>query len=172
MDALALDRIDEYCESDLPVEATLDPYHPANDRFYKSKLEMERQIVHAQAILRPKQVLAVKAHFAGKTNVAAAKTIGVAQNTIAKYIKAPDAQRLLALLRHYRHHIDGPGFDHRKSFLWRIAVDNQPTKPSVAIAAITEINRMEGVYDKKTQTSSTITVIVNNDVLQSTTLDN
>ena len=45
--------------------------------------------------------------------------------------------------------LDGPTQDHRKGLLFRIALDNEKEKPSVAITAITEINKMSGSYEQQ-----------------------
>ena len=169
---MTLQNLEEYCEPDLPPECLLDPYNPANDQYYQVKTDLERRIIHASAILKPKQVLAVKGHFSGKTNKAIAETIGLNPITVGRYIRNAKAKRLLSLLRHYAAHLDGPNTDHRKSFLWRIAVDNREEKPTVAISAISEINRMAGIEaNQQANTQGGVTVIVQHNVLEKGALD-
>lgn len=173
MEALSLDRLDEYVEPNLPPELLLDPYNPANDQYFKTKTSLERRIVGHSATMRPKQVRAVKLRYLGKSNTEIAEVIKVTPHTVGRYVNTQAAQRLVSLMNHYARHCDGPNEDHRKSFLWRIAVDNQSDKPTVSISAITEINRMAGTYDKSAAAGTgNITVVVNNNVLQRGALDN
>lgn len=172
MTAMALENIDEYCEPNLPAECLLDPYNPANDKYYKTKSDLERRIIHASSIMRPKQVLAVKKRFSGASNKEIAEALKVAAGTVSGWFKKPEAQRLRSLLAHYGAHIDGPNTDHRKAILHRIVVDNEIQKPTVAISAIAELNRMTGAYDTGIGSGGTsVTVIVQHPALEKSPLD-
>jgi hypothetical protein len=59
----------------------------------------------------------------------------------------------------------------RKALLWRIAVDNEKDKPDSAIRAVGEINRMNGVGLKGSDSLRSLTVVVNNQVLAVGPLD-
>lgn len=172
MTALTLENLDEYVEPNLPPEVLLDPYNPANDKYYEQKADLERRIVHASKIMKPKQVRAAKLSFTGMSFKEIAEKVGVTPTTASRYVNNPEARRLLSLLRHYQHFLDGPNDKHRIAFLYRIAVDNEHNKPSVAIAAFSEINKMTGAYDQGGAAQSpNITVVVNHQVLERGALD-
>ncbi len=120
----------------------MDASNPLADAFMKSVKQLQQAIVGVAALLKPKQVVAVKLHHSGVTNVAAANQLGVAALTIGHWLRLPDAVRLLSLLHHYHTAMEGPNEALRRNMLWRIAARLEEDEPRVAILALTEINRM------------------------------
>ena len=168
---MSLDVLEEYAEPNLPPEVLLDPYNPANDRYYQAKADLERRVVAATELLSSKQVRAVKLHHTGMSNKDIAKTLKCHPQTVSRYLKNPKATRLRSLLAHYQQLLDGPNEDHRVAVLWRIVVDNEQGKPSVAVSAMQEINKMRGSYEQRDHGDTTIQVIVSHNVLARSALD-
>lgn len=131
---------------DLPPELLLDPEHPDNDRYFDALAHIKRAVMDAQQRLRPLQRHAVMLHRQGLKNTEIAKKLDLNDNTIGKYINSPEAQRLMRVMDHHQHQLDGPNFEHRKAILYRIALEQEKKQPKTTITAIQEINKMSGVY--------------------------
>ena len=139
----------DYDRTLVPPEDTLDPYHPANDSYIQKLQATQRSILAHTRHMRPRHVNAIKRIHAGEPHVSIAKSLNIQPATVSNIKRSPAGRRLLALLSHYAHAVDGPNQAQRRNLLWRIAVDNEATKPQTAIQAVSEINRMTmAEYDK------------------------
>jgi hypothetical protein len=141
----AMQQLEEAYEP-LDPELVKDPYHPSNDRYYRSLDDIKKRIVHQQGIMKPKEVEAVKLALSSMSNTDIAKRIGVTPATASKYIRSENGRRLRQLIGHLQHQLDGPNLEHRQAILYRIAIDNEVERPNVSIQAITEINKMTHAY--------------------------
>ena len=143
---LFTDFADPY--DDLPPELLLDPEHPDNDRYFDSLAHIKRAVMDAQLRLRPMQRHAIMLHRNGMKNKEIANKLDINPNTVSKYLNLPQAQRLMRVMDHHQHQIDGPNFEHRKAILYRIALEQEKSQPKTTITAIQEINKMSGVYQQ------------------------
>jgi|LWDU01.1.fsa_nt_gi transposase len=168
--ALALEDLEELTEEHIPVELLADPSHPSNEEFYQSLNAIRRAIVHQSTVMRQIEVQAVKLHMTGMPATKIAEKIDVAPQSVYKYLKKPEATRLRALLTHMQQLQDGPTEEHRKNLLYRIAQENQAQRPSVAVSAIQEINRMSGTYEPK-MAGGNLNITINSEILPRGSLD-
>jgi len=167
---LALDSLDELCEEPLPIELLKDPYHPGNDVFYQT-LNQIKGLINLQSVkLRTIEVQAVRQAFKGLKKTQIAENLDVGYQSVLNYLKKPDSLRLLQLLTHMQILLDGPQKEHRVHMLYRIAIDNECDRPTVAVSAIQEINKMSGVYEPAAQVGG-LNVTINNEVLPRGELD-
>lgn len=153
----------------LPPEVQMDEYHPANQQFFKDLKALERALVDISQQLGHRHTQIVKMRHKGMRPTDIAEEIGVTATTVSVVTKKPLAQRMLALLEHLSQHRDGPNIDQRKRTLWEIVVDNQETDPKTAIAALQEMNKMDGVG--KDRVDSKIEVTINQNLMPRGALD-
>jgi hypothetical protein len=157
----------------LPPEALLAPNNPANDEYLRDVAALKRMIVSQTKCLQPTHVEICKKFHTGKKKIDIADEVGLTPVTVGRALKAPAAQKLLALLQHLALMMDGPRDGQRRNFLWRIAIRNEEKDPRVAISAIAEINKMThlekqldlGIGDNVVQ------IVINNDLLPRGALD-
>jgi len=147
----------------------LDEYHPANQPFYQHQKHIQRAIVAQSVKCRPKHIEAAKLHVRGMPNKEIAEQLGYAQNTVVTIFARKNIQELIELLHFYDLHLEGPSIEHRKRMLNEIAVDNQAEDPKTSIAAVREMNSMDGVGRDKVDTKVNITI--NNTQLPKGVLD-
>ena len=158
----------------LPPEMLLDEYHPSNDTYIKSVHQIQRQVVQASALLKPKHVDMVKQQFKGFPNTKIAEQLDCSQNTVSKVLNSPNAKRLLALLTHHQVAVDGPNEAQRLNMLWRIAIDNEKVAPKTSVSASAEITRMTGLAFEQKQggrSNQPIIININQDTLPRGVLD-
>jgi hypothetical protein len=158
----------------LPADLVIDRYHPEGDAYMQNLRSVQQAVVAASGRLTPAQVRAAKLRHTGDDYTSIAKKIGKAPATVSKWLKHPDAVRLLTLLRHYASTLGGARVEQRKHMLWRIAVDAETDDPRTAIQALAEINRMDmntHAIESGTAGSTTVNVVINQDQLPRTTLD-
>lgn len=167
---LELADLDEMLEDDLPKELMVDPTHPSNDAFYESQRQITAAISLQTARLRPIEVQATKLHFTGLPQTKIAERLDVGAMSVGKYLKKPDARRLLALLSHLQQLNDGATLAHRKHILYRIAIDNEGHRPNVSVQAIQEINKISGAYEPA-QASNVFNIQINSELLPRGQLD-
>jgi hypothetical protein len=160
----------------LPPELMLDRSHPVADEYIKNAQHVQRMIVATSALLKPKQVMAVKLRHTGENFVDIAEHVKVSPPTISKWLNDPTAKKLLALLTYYQAALDGPNEAQRRNMLWRVAVDNEIEQPKVTISAVAELNKMTITdYNQKNSGSGagqSITLIINQESMPRTALDN
>jgi hypothetical protein len=147
-----------------------DRYHPTADQYLQSIRRIQTAIVQHSSKLKPTQVTIAKLHHKGKNNTQIAEEVGKNPTTVAKTLKLREVQVLVGLLQHYTLAVDGPKEAVRRAMLWRIATDNEQVAPKTAIAAIAEINKMEGV-GLQNQAPAQTTIIINQETLPKTALD-
>lgn len=159
----------------------LDRAHPENDDYMKSVEHVQRQIMHANSLLRTKQVNILKTIFAGHNYTDTASRHNTSPQTVSKLVRSTNGQRLLNLLQYHLKLLEGPNEGLRRNMLWRIAADSEEIDPKTSIKAISELNKMwyqakqlEQNLTGPTTTQQAPTVIINIDstVMPKTTLDN
>lgn len=157
---------DEY----LPPELRLDPYHPDNDTFMR-ELRSIRSAVQAQTMkMRPRHVAIVKDWYRGNaTNKEIAQRHNCTPKTVSAVINSDDGKRLYSLLAHLSRKHAGPTEAHRKAVLHEIMVDNKKERPQVSIAAVQEMNRMDGIGKDKVDTK--VVVQIDNNIFPKGPLD-
>jgi hypothetical protein len=107
--------------------------------------EIQRAVMLASQSIKPIEVRVAKHHHSGMSKKDIAKRISKSQAWISKTLTTPGVVKLKALLCYYQESLDGPKEAQRVAMLWRIACTNEEDKPSVAIAAIAEMNRMSNL---------------------------
>lgn len=142
----------------VPPELALDEYNPENQDFHQKSRRFQKLIVAQQAKCRPHHVQVAKQHHMGKRNVEIAQNLNIKQHTVWSILKRPEIQHLIDLLRLYGGHMSGPTIDHKRSILWRIAVDNEHQDPKTTMQAIDQMNKMDGVYTQKIDHEVKITI--------------
>lgn len=125
-----------------PVENFLDAHHPANDTYIKAVEHVERQLVHASSLLRPKQVRMMKSVFTGMNYTETARFHGASAQHVSQTARSPYGARLLKLLQYHLQLLEGANLGQRRSMLWRIAQDNELLQPKTSIAAVESLNKM------------------------------
>jgi hypothetical protein len=123
-------------------EDFLDRNHPENDQYMKAVEHVQRQIMHQTTLLRSKQVIILKAVFAGNNFTQTGTLTHTHPNTVSRLVKSPKGQRLLNLLQYHLKLIEGPNEAQRRSMLWRIAVAEELISPNTSIKAIEALNKM------------------------------
>ena len=129
----------------LPPEALLDEHHPHNTGFFRQLNSIKRAMVTAQSHMKQKHVEIIKQASLGTRNKDIAEELGVHAATVGKVIRSEQGKELLTLIRHLSALNEGPSSEQRKRTLWEIVVDNQDDEPKTAIAAIAEMNKMDGI---------------------------
>lgn len=176
MDNQIVETLNRDLESEVIPGLLLDPYHPANDQYLNDQRLLARKIVAHQATMRRSWVEITKEHFKGTPTKDIAIIVGVKPSTVTACLRREPTIYLLKLLRLYQMGIDGPRIEQRRAMLWRIAVKNEDEKPTVAKDCISELNRMEfSEEDRKLAAngnSNQIQVVINNDYMPRSTLDN
>lgn len=120
----------------------LDEHHPENDQYIKGVEHIQRQIMHVNKQLRPKQVQILKTVFSGLNYTDTAKEHGTTRTTVSRLVKSTNGSRLLSLLHYHLKLIEGPNEAQRRSMLWRIAAREEINNPKTSITALGELNKM------------------------------
>lgn len=142
----------------LPPEVLMDEYHPSNTTYFKNLKHLERALVAASQNAGMKYTAIAKLHHRGRTNVAIAEEMQMQPGTISTILRKSKVIDILTLLTHLTQLRDGPNIDHRKRMLWEIAQDNQQLEPKTTIAAIAEMNKIDGIGKDKQDTKVEITL--------------
>lgn len=158
-------------EDNLPTELLLDPYHPSNDKFYESIKSIQRLVNAITHGWPQSKTEALRLVHQGMNDTQVGKRLKIGSQTIGRYRKSQQGKDLLQLYRHLQQLRDGPQLDHKKSFLWRIAVDNEENRPRISIAAIQEMNKMSGSYAEQNAASNVFNIQINSELLPRGQLD-
>ena len=161
-------ELQEIQEPQMPAHLALDPYHPNNQEFYKTKRGIEQVIVAQTMKMHPRHVQAAKLKLRGKTNDEIAAEVGVKPSTVSAIMARPDVKELYYQLRFMDVHLEGPELALRKHVLWEIAVDAKEEDPRITISAIQELNKIENVYNNS---DSGINITINQNLLPKGVLD-
>tara|TARA_R110000772_G_scaffold145423_1_gene255301 strand:- start:5113 stop:5679 length:567 start_codon:yes stop_codon:yes gene_type:complete len=153
----------------MSVDLELDPYHPSNQPYVKSEQAIKRVIVDQAACMTPKHVKAAKLHLRGETNVEIAEKLGYATGTVSQILNRNDVIALLRTLRHLDQHHDGLSLQIRKHMIGQMVLDNFGEDDRVALTAMQELNRIEGVYKEDKKAPDII--VINNNLLPRGALD-
>jgi len=153
----------------LPPELALDEYNPETHEFNSKTRRYKNLIVLQQAKCRPHHVQVAKQHMMGRRNFEIASALKLHASTVGSVIKRPEVQTLIGMLRMYNGHMNGPTLEHKKNILWQILIDNQTVDPKVSLAAMDQMNKMDGVY--KQEMSTEIRIIIDDGTFKPTTLD-
>ena len=125
-------------------ERFLQEHHPANDNFLKEKIHLERAMVAQQAKFKRRWHLQViKQTHNGARNKDIAAEMRRSPATISKIINSKDAKNLLHLMNVYATHTRGANVSQRQALLWEVAQNNKADRPSIAVQAISELNKMD-----------------------------
>lgn len=157
----------DHITADLPI----DEYHPSNQQYMSDLAQIRRAIVSVTVNMTPWHVEAVKSRLVGNTNEEIAIQHKVTPQSVSRALSGDKAKELKALLQHYQVSIDGPAEAQRRRMLWEIAVDNQDVEPRVAIASLTELNKMAGTYNAGDNAGKEIKITINNQILPKGELD-
>jgi len=157
---------------DGPIPEVLsDPYHYANDEFVKNTIALKKEIARAMINLTPNQRYTVKETVKGVPQSDIAAELGVSASTISTSLKKTKVNAVLNMLMHYELMLDAPLEFQRKNMMWRIAVDNEKSKPKVAISAIDTLNKMTKTYATEQNGVGTVNIVINNANLPRGVLD-
>lgn len=138
-----------------PVVEFMDRHHPANDTYMVALEQTKRNLMAQRNLLRPKQVNILKSVFQGHNYTDTAAIHGCAPQTVSNLTRSDKGSRLLGLLQYHQQLLEGPQEMQRRSALWRMAVDNEKLDPTIAIKAITELNKMaDKEWEKKNPTAT------------------
>jgi len=153
----------------------LDDYHPANDEYMRSIDMVQKRIMQHCANMKPKQVEVIKLHHTGKTNQDIAEITGYSEGNVSVIINSDNGKRLKALLCYYQQGVEGPNKAQRMNMLWRMAIDNERERPTVAKECIAELNRMDNAAQQleltKQGNDNRVQIIINNEILPKGALD-
>lgn len=153
----------------LPPEILLDRYHPSNERFFKDTKALERALVAASQKAGVRNTQIAKMAHRGVRTKDIAKELGFAPATVSAVKRTPAYLSIVSLMEYLSQLREGPNIDHRKRTLWEIVVDNKNVDPKTAIAAMQEMNRMDGVGKQIQDTK--IEVTINADLMPRGALD-
>lgn len=153
----------------MAADLELDPYHPSNQPYIKSEQAIKRVIVDQAHCMAPKHVKAAKLHLRGESNVEIAEKLGYVAGTVSQILNRTDVIALLRTLHHLDQHHDGLSLQIRKHMIGQMALDNFGEDDRVALTAIQELNRIDGVY--KVDKKDPDIIIINNNLLPRGALD-
>ncbi len=149
----------------------LDEYHPANQDYMRNLEDIKRLIVAQSAPMNPRTVEVVKSRLLGASNKEVGAKLKMTTASVTRHFNKPDAQVLAASLRHLTMAIEGPMTMQRRAMLWEVALDAKDSSDyKVIIAAIAELNKMDGTYDTEKATGD-INITINNELYPRGELD-
>jgi len=153
----------DYDRDMLPPEDLLDTDHPANDNYIRKLKSTQQAIVSHSRTMRPRHVNIIKRIHTGEPHKDIAAAFNLTTVTISTIKRSPKGAKLLALLAHYGHAVEGPNEAQRRNMLWRIAHTNEEDAPKTSLTAIAELNRMTiADYDRTQKNPSQAPLIVIN----------
>lgn len=153
----------------LDPQLLVDEYHPDNQEFMQEVNRIRRMVVHQRAQCRQPHVAVARRYVKGERPKKIAEEIGYTPTTIHAILRRPEVLRLIATLQHLNALFEGPSIAHRKRLLFEIATDAKKNDRKSAIAAIREMNNMDGVG--KTPPEKVIEININNDQFKQSPLD-
>ena len=153
----------------LPPELLADKHHPSNSEFFRNLRSVELAMVDAAQKAGDRDTQIAKMHHRGMRNIDIAEELGIHAGTVCIALRRPETQKVLWLAQYLTMLREGPTLEHRKRTLWEMANENQQSDPKVSIAAIQEMNRMDGVGKERPDTK--IEVIINGSLLPRGKLD-
>jgi len=155
-------------------EELLDHEDPANDRYFKHLQSLRALTQCAASALRPRQAEVARLHHRGKSNKDIAQQLGYSATRVSILLtQHPGVREYVRLLGQHDATVAGPSVELRKNVLWRIAANSETRDPGIAIAALRELNRMDGslVHTNAMQAPTTVNIQINQDVMPRTALD-
>ena len=157
----------------IPPELQLDDDHPDQDEYSQALREIDQKIFAVGKMLKPKRRELVRLARAGMSAKDIAKKLDVSVKSVYTWAKRPDVIRYGTLLDYHTRKIDGANESHRKGVLWRIAMDNELTRPNISVQCIQEINKMSGVYntDNVGNQGNVVNISINGELLPRGSLD-
>ena len=138
-------EISDYDMEFTPPDFLLDKYHPHNQGYFKEERQIKALLVTLQAKMKPRHVEISKMAMQGKDNEYIAEHTGLQKTSISQIKARDDVKQLTDRLRYFQALQDGPNISHRKRVLTEIMIDSQEHEPKISIAAIQEMNKMDGV---------------------------
>jgi len=168
--------VDEWIspEDALPSEFLLNEHHPANDQYEVNLRAVQQKIFAFGRLMKPKKLELARLLRLNLSTKAVAKRLNTTPTTIYKWSKEPEVIRMVTLMDHLQHGLDGPNLDHRVGILYRIALDNEEKRPNVSVAALQEINKMKGAYQASNPlggNGNVYNIQINGELLPRTGLD-
>ena len=154
---------------ELPPDLLLDKNHPDNHEYFKQDRRIKQLIVMQYGMCRAPHVEIAKLHVKGHTNQDIADIRSCHPATVGHVLKRKDIRELILYLRHQQALHQGPTIALKKRILYEITVDNQGVDPRVSIAAISELNKMDGVGKEKNDTN--VNIQINQTLFPKGTLD-
>jgi hypothetical protein len=166
-----METLEVFDEGQLPADMYLDPHHPLNSEFMQGLRVIQQRMVAQARLLGPRRARAIKLAFIGTSNIDIAAIIGVSPQTISKYINSVDGKRMLSLLAYFDAAQNGPDQAARRNMLWRIAMNNEDRKPTVSIAAISNLNDMDADLKNPEPVNTAVQVTINAEMMPRGALD-
>lgn len=167
-----LDDLSLGTETFLPPEDLLDHEDPQNDRFFRQLQSLRTHAATLSTKMLPRQVEAVRLHVTGSTNKAIATKLKYTQSAVTQLLRHnAKAIELANVLRRINGLLDGPNVEVRKNMLWRIAANSEMREPGTAIAALKELNKLDGAYAQPLQAPPQVQIVINQELMPRTTLD-
>ena len=156
----------------VPAELQLDDDHPDRDDFAQALREIDQKIFAFARQMKPKHREFARLVRTGMSPKDLAKKMDVTTKTVYTWAQREDVKRQIILVDYQQRKIDGADINHRKGVLWRIAMDQEETRPNIAIQAIQEINKMSGTYTPEGGNSgNVVNISINGELLPKTGLD-
>ena len=109
-------------------------------------------------------------HLRGNTRQEMVDETGLVAGSISQILARSDVTALLHTLNHLDGHYEGINLRIRKQMLMEIAIDNKTDDPRLTVAAIQELNRIEGTYER--EASKQAMIVINNVTFPRGALDN
>lgn len=177
MDADLLAELELDPDADIGVTTFIEPQElldkedPANDRFFRT-LENQRAHINIQANkMHHRHAQVARLHAQGLMGKEIAEKMKYTQSTVSNILQKDAVKKLIDLIRRTNALVEGPNLSVRKNMLWRIAANNEHHEAAVSLAAIRELNKIDGSYLEKLQTQPQVTIVINQDQLPKTQLD-
>lgn len=163
-------------DSLLPTEFLLDETHPNNQSFLQTLKKIDAEIRGLTYGLTGKEIQSSIMAYRGDSPAEIAAAIKITRQTVYKWRKKTVFKKLIALYAYREQFSATPTQAMKENLLWEVANKNKNMNPSVAVAAVRELNNMETVRHERedrlkglmgTQTS----IIINPQTMPKTALD-
>lgn len=154
-----------------PFFAVDNAYSPIKDEYFAQVVHVRRCIANFAAKHNPRVIKIAKLLFIGdKLYKEIAVEVGCSFSHVKRIASSSVCKEVMGMLHLLRIVEDGATEKQRLHMLWRIATDTEKSRPKTAIAAIGEMNKMQGLNGSRNLDSG-FTVIINNAVLGRGALD-
>ena len=160
----------KYDPDEVPLALRANPLHPSTDRYLLYLQEIQKAIVDVSLQMPKMGVVAIKLNRLGKSYTDIGKEVGRSPNWVSKTLKTPLARKLATLLAFYQTALDGPTEAQRRNILWRVALASEERAPKTTIAAVSELNRMDGTGIDSNRPAAT-TIVINQTLFPKGALD-